>query len=86
MIWSLLKVILFVALIAAASFGASLLLDTEGGIRIAVAGWEFTLGPLQATVGALLLLAILWAVMKLSGLLVATLRFLNGDETAISQP
>jgi HemY protein len=85
MIWSLLKVILFVALIAAASFGASLLLDTEGGIRIAVAGWEFTLGPLQATVGALLLLAILWAVMKLSGLLVATLRFLNGDETAISR-
>ncbi len=85
MIWSLLKVVFFVALVAAASFGASLLLETEGGIRIAVAGWEFTLGPLQATVGALILLALLWGVMKLSGLLVATLRFLNGDETAISR-
>ena len=85
MVWSLLKVILFVALVAAASFGASLLLDTEGGIQIAVAGWEFTLGPLQATIGALLLLLVLWGVMKLAGLLVATLRFLNGDETAISR-
>ena len=85
MVWSLLKVILFVALVAAASFGASLLLDSEGGIQIAVAGWEFTLGPLQATIGALLLLLVLWGVMKLAGLLVATLRFLNGDETAISR-
>jgi len=85
MIWSLLKVILFVALIAAASFGANLLLDTAGGIRIAVAGWEFTLGPLQATVGALVLLGLLWGMMKLAGLLVASLRFLNGDETAISR-
>ena len=85
MIWSLLKVIFFVVLIAAASFGASLLLDTEGGIRIAVAGWELTLGPLQATLGALILLALVWAVMKLAGLLVATLRFLNGDETAMSR-
>jgi len=85
MIWSLLKVVLFVALIAAASFGANLLLDTEGGIQIAVAGWEFTLGPLQATVGALLLLGLLWLAMKTVGLLVASLRFLNGDETAISR-
>jgi HemY protein len=85
MIWSLLKVVLFVALIAAASFGANLLLETDGGIRMAVAGWEFTLGPLQATVTALLVLGLLWLSLKTVGLLVATLRFLNGDETAISR-
>jgi len=85
MIWSLLKVVLFVVLIAAASFGATLLLNTEGGIRIAVARWEFTLGPLQATLGALVLLGLLWVALKTAGLLVASLRFLNGDETAISR-
>ncbi|MGL6210087.1 MAG: heme biosynthesis protein HemY [Paracoccaceae bacterium] len=85
MLWSLLKVVLFVALIAAASFGASMLLETNGGIRIAVAGYEFTLGPLQATIAALILLALMWLTMKTVGLIVATLRFLNGDDTAISR-
>jgi len=85
MLWSLLKVVVFVALVAAASFGAGLLLDTGGGIRMAVAGWEFTLGPLQAAIVVLMLLALLWLLLKAVGLFVATLRFLNGDETAISR-
>lgn len=85
MLWSLLKVLLFVAAIAGLTFGAGLLLDTGGGIRIAAAGYELTLGPLQAVVGLLLLLLAVWILMKLIGLIVATLRFFNGDETAISR-
>jgi HemY protein len=85
MLWSLLKVILFVTLVAALSYVASLLLDTGGGVRVTAAGWEFTLGPLQAAIGALLLLGAMWLVMRLVGLIVATLRFLNGDETALSR-
>jgi HemY protein len=85
MIWSLLKVLLFVAAIAAMTFGAGMLMDTGGGIRIAMMGQEFSLGPLQTIVALLALMLALWVVMKLVGLLVATLRFLNGDETAISR-
>ena len=85
MIWSLIKVLLFVAAIAGLTFGAGKLLDTDGGIRVAVAGYEFTLGPLQAIIAALLLVALVWILMKLVGLIVAMLRFLNGDETAISR-
>jgi HemY protein len=85
MIWSLIKVLLFVATIAALTFGAGVLLDTGGGIRIAVAGYEFTFGPLQAVIAALLLVALVWLIMKLVGLIVAVLRFVNGDETAISR-
>jgi HemY protein len=85
MLWSLIKVLLFIAAIAGLTYGADLLLHSEEGLRIAVAGWEFTLGPLQAAIVLLLLVALLWLVMKLVGLLVATLRFLNGDETAISR-
>lgn len=85
MIWSLIKVLLFVAAIAGLTLGAGLLLDTGGGVRISTAGWEFTLGPVQAAILLLLLLAALWVLMKLAGLAVATLRFLNGDETAISR-
>jgi HemY protein len=85
MLWSLLKVLLFVAAIAGLTFGAGLLLDTGGGIRIAAAGYEFTLGPLQAVIGLLLLMLVIWLLMKTIGLIVATLRFFNGDETAISR-
>jgi HemY protein len=85
MIWSLLKITLFVAAIAALTFGAGLLLDTGGGIRIAAAGYEFTLGPLQAVIVALALFVAVWLIMKMIGFVVATLRFLNGDETAISR-
>lgn len=85
MIWSLLKITLFVAAIAALTFGAGLLLDTGGGIRIAAAGYEFTLGPLQAVIVALALFGSVWLIMKIIGFVVAALRFLNGDETAISR-
>lgn len=85
MLWSLLKVVLFVILIAGLTYGAGVLLDTGGGIRIAVAGWELTLGPLQAVILTLLLIAALWILFKIVGLFVAVLRFLNGDETAISR-
>lgn len=85
MIWSLLKLVLFVAAIAGLTFGAGMLMDTGGGMRISVAGYEVTLGPLQAVIGALLLVLAIWLLMKLIGFIVATLRFLNGDETAISR-
>ena len=85
MIWSLIKVLLFVAVIAALTLGAGVLLDTGGSVRLVVAGYEFLLGPLQAVIVVSGLVIILWLVMKLVGLLVAILRFLNGDETAISR-
>ena len=85
MIWSLIKVLLFVVIVAALTLGAGYLIDTGGGIRVATAGYEFTLGPLQAVIVTLVLLGLLWLVLKIVGLVVAVLRFLNGDETAISR-
>ena len=85
MIWSFLKILIFVGLVAALTLGAGYLMENGGALRIAVAGWEFTLGPIQAVVAALLGLLVVWIVLKLVGLLVAFLRFLNGDETAVSR-
>ncbi|MDP4034373.1 MAG: heme biosynthesis HemY N-terminal domain-containing protein [Pseudorhodobacter sp.] len=85
MIWSLIKVLLFVAAIAGLTYGAGMLTDTGGGVQIAVAGYEFTLGPLQALILVLIIVAVIWLLMKTVGLLVAVLRFLNGDETAVSR-
>ncbi len=85
MIWSFLKVVLFVAAIAGLTIGAGVLLDTGGGARVQVAGYEFMLGPLQAVVTIMILMALVWLVMRTIGFIVAVLRFLNGDETAISR-
>lgn len=85
MLWSLLKILLFVVLVAALAFGAGLLMESEHGLSVAVGGWEFSFGPLQAVIVALILLAVVWLVLKLAGLLVAVIKFVLGDETAISR-
>ncbi len=85
MIWSLIKVVLFITVIAALTFTAGFLLDSEGGMQVVVAGYEFTLGPLQAVVAILLMLLAGWIVLYVVGLLVAFFRVLNGDETAVSR-
>jgi HemY protein len=85
MLWTVLKIVLFLAVVAALALGAQWLMATGQGIRIAVADVEFNLGPVQAALAALLLLLVLWLLLKLAGLLVALIRFINGDDTAISR-
>jgi HemY protein len=85
MLLSLIKILAFVAVVTAATFGAARLMDVSGGAEITVAGIELTLSPLELTIGFILLIILVWLVLKLLGLLIATLRFINGDETAISR-
>ena len=85
MLWSLIKILVFVAVVAALTFGAGYLLETSGGVQITVAGTEYTFSPLQSVIAAVILVVAVWIGLKLLSLLVATVRFLNGDETAISR-
>lgn len=85
MLWSLIKVIIFVTMVAAITYGAVLLLETEGGITIGIAGIELTLAPLQAAIALVVLILAVWLFLKVFGLLIAVLRFINGDETAFSR-
>lgn len=85
MIWSLLRILFFVALVLALTFGVNQLIQADTVLRLAFAGWELSLRPLQLAIAAVLLVAAVWVLLKVLGLLVAVLRFLNGDETAISR-
>lgn len=85
MLWSLTKILLFVAVVVAVTLGLGQLLETSGGIRISVANTEFTLTPMMSVVALVVMLFAFWLILKLLGLLVATFRFLNGDETAVSR-
>jgi HemY protein len=85
MFWSLFKIILFIALIAALTLIAGTLIEASGGVQITVLGFEFSLAPLQATILALVLLFLGWVLLKVASFMMAVLRFINGDDTAVSR-
>ena len=85
MIWSFAKIAIFVVAIAATTLLAGYLAETGGGVRIAIANQEFTLGPVQSVIAVVLLLLSLWLALKAISLAVAIVRFINGDETAVSR-
>ncbi|HKL68146.1 heme biosynthesis protein HemY [Salibaculum sp.] len=85
MIWSLVKILAFVVLVTALTYGGVLLMEVPGEVVIDVAGFSMTMSVLELVVVLGLLIALVWLGFKLAGLLVASFKFLNGDETAISR-
>ena len=85
MLTTLVKALLFVFVVAGVIYGAEYLLTHGGELRLAVANVEFTLGPVQAVIAFVLLLVAVWLLLKLLGLALATLKFLWGDETALTR-
>ncbi len=85
MLTTLLKALTFVLVVAGLIYGVEYLLSHGGSLRIAVANVEFTLGPVQAVIAFVLLLVAVWGLLKLLGLALATLKFLWGDETALTR-
>lgn len=85
MLGSIVRSLIFVALIGAAIWGVSALLRMEGGITVTVGETELYLTPIAGAVGILLAVVGIWFGVKLLGLLLAVLRFLTGDETALSR-
>jgi HemY protein len=85
MLWSLVKIVLFVCVVAAAAFGAVALLETDGGLQIQFGGMEYLLGPLETVIAMVVLVFVVWLILKLIALLAVVWKFLNGDETALSR-
>ena len=86
MLWSILKILLFLGLAAALAFGAASILETPGEVKIAFGGREFFVSPIGFIIEPRRCSSS-WrsCVLKLIGFLVALFRFLLGDETAISR-
>lgn len=83
MFWTLIKIVLFVVVVIAVAFGLGQLMDSSQTVELRVFDMEYVLSPLMA-VGVLIALVVaLWLVLKLIGLALAILRFMNGDETSI---
>lgn len=85
MLLSALKILIFFALVLAVTLGAVQLAEHGHALRMVYGGTEYSLGPVQALIGLLVLMLLGWLVVKLIGLALAFVRFLLGDETAISR-
>jgi HemY protein len=86
MIWLVLRVVIFVGVVALVAALASLLVDTSGRVAITWGAYEYPpLSLVEFTLLTVLAMGVLFAVYKLAGLLVAVLRFALGDETALTR-
>ena len=85
MLWSMLKIVVFVAIAAVLAFAAVRLLETPGEVRIAFDGREFQVTPIGFVVGLVLLVIAALLLLKILGFFAALVRFLLGDETAITR-
>jgi HemY protein len=85
MIWLLIRVAIFLAILIAATFAISQLLDTPGAVEITWANRQYSYSPLTFAGMVLAGFACLWALFWVLGLLVAVIRFVTGDETALNR-
>ncbi|MFD1794621.1 heme biosynthesis protein HemY [Paracoccus aurantiacus] len=85
MLASLLKILLFFAIILAVAVGLNTLSATSEGVRLVFNGTEYTLGPIAAVAALVLLMVVAWLLFKILGMIWAFLRFIMGDETAINR-
>lgn len=85
MLISLIRGLFFFALVVLLTLGARWLMQVDGGVQLTFSNMEFTLGPLQAVIGVLVFTLLVWLALKVLGLLVASLRFIAGDETALTR-
>src|SRR6056300_1118945 len=89
MLNSLFKILLFLVIVAGLAMGATYLMDAQnrvlGNVMITLAGVEYTFSPIQAVMALIALTVVIWLVLKVLALLVAILKFINGDETAVTR-
>lgn len=85
MLLTLLKVTFFFGVILAAALGAMYLAEHGQPLVLQFNGVEYTLGPVQAAVAAVVALLLAWLIVQFLRLVLAFLRFLAGDRTAIDR-
>ncbi len=85
MLISAVRVLIFLILVAAGIWGVFHLIEDQGRIFVQLAGQEYSYEPIDFAVLLLIGLAGIWLTLKIVGFILAVLRFIDGDETAISR-
>ena len=86
---SLTKVLLFILIIVLIASGLAYLLDAKdiilSDVQATIAGTEYILSPAQVALLFVLLCVVIWLFLKVLSFFVSVMKFINGDDTAISR-
>ena len=85
MLTSAIRTLLFLLLVAIGVWVGIHLIEDQGGINIQFSGREYFFPPLHFAALLLTGFIALWLTIKIVGFILAVLRFIDGDETAISR-
>ena len=89
MLLSLTKILLFILIVVFIAAGLAYLLDSKdvifGNVQATISGTEYTLTPVQVVLFLVGLSFPIWLILKLLSFLVSVVKFINGDDTAISR-
>ncbi|MFC3526907.1 heme biosynthesis protein HemY [Paracoccus mangrovi] len=85
MLLSALKILIFFAIVLAVTLGAMQLSEGNDGLVLVFGGTEYVLGPVHALIALVIAILLGWLVVRVVGLVLAFVRFLLGDETAINR-
>ena len=89
MLISLFRLSLFLIIVMAIAWGVSFLASDEnkiiGSTIIEISGFEYSISPIQLLILLGLLILAAWVFIKIISLFLAILRFINGDQTAVSR-
>lgn len=85
MIWSLIKIIFFVAAIAVASLAAAYVAEIGSDILLQIGNYEVSISPLILAVLVVLVFPSFWLLFFSLGLIKATINFFLGDENALTR-
>ena len=85
MIKSIINLIIFIGIVSVFSFAVTQFAKTNDEFQIILSNIEITFSPIAVIIAAVVGLIVIWLVFKICNFLIATYRFLNGDETAISR-
>lgn len=85
MLWSLIKILIFVVIVGGIVYGIEWIVSRGEMLQVSFAGVEVTLAPLQTLIAVLLLFVAVWVILRVVGFVFALLKFLLGDETAVTR-
>ena len=71
MLWSLIKIFIFIAIAAGLAFGVAWILETPGEVVIAFAGREWSLTPIGSLIALVVLLVAAVVILKVLGFIIA---------------
>ena len=89
MLFALTKILLFMLIVVFIATGLAYLLDSKdiliGNVQATISGTEYTLTPIQVVLFLFALLITIWLILRIFSLLMSVMRFISGEETAISR-